>query len=134
MRPPTFNFLPVSQLKPASPKRDDYVTFNAKTYRMVFSESYILHRNLDNCFIRFYYEPTKKLLGWKRITKEGDINNLHDVKHIKANEKAPQKYAFNCKRLLQAIDLKDTKVYKRIPVEIADKVMFGDDIDYITLR
>lgn len=75
------------------------VTVNRKYNLILFSKSTVTELNLSGKFIKFFYEPVKKVIGWqiRESLSQGEMKNWRLVKTTKQGT-----YPCSIKKLLEA--------------------------------
>lgn len=137
MMPPKYNFVPVHQIE-SSGRKGEYVTVSPKWGRITFSKDYVNNHQFEGKMIKFYWESEKRLLGW-RIVKKSE-NGFEDIsggipfvgQEIKTGDKVIKTYWFSITKLIKSVKLQQ-ETYKKLPVSIAKKAIFGEDISYVKL-
>lgn len=91
------------------------VTVNRKVNRISFSKATVLETGMNGKFLRLYYEPIKKVIGWQ-IRDKVDHAEMKQWKLVKAL--AGGGWGMNIKKMLDAFDGRLSKeVYEKIPVQ-----------------
>lgn len=91
------------------------ITLSRKYNSLSFSRAAILEMGMDNKFVRFYFEPIKKIIGWQ--IKPGVTQQ--DMKQWKIVKQKPNGgWQTNVKKLLDQFEGRLTKeVYKGLTVQ-----------------
>lgn len=82
----SFNFIPlissVSSPEAVKAKRH-VVTINIKHKTLTFSKPYIKDKMLDGQYIKFFYDISKKAIGWKVLRQVEGFDKMKQYKKIK---------------------------------------------------
>lgn len=105
------------------------VSLNTKYGKLVFSSTLIREIGMAGKFIRLYYEPHRKIVGWQMRDKV----ELHDMKVWKLCKPAPSTKMWSMtitKMLSEMRGLKENHSYLNLPVQKYREMSLTDENKY----
>lgn len=112
------HFIPYTPTKGKEPDTDlpPVATVNRKFGYMTFGSKAIAKMGAEGMFIKFYFEPVKKIVGWQ-LRKEVNQAEMKSWKLVKAHPKS-KSYKATIGKLLAQFDGRLTKEsYQDLPIQ-----------------
>lgn len=112
---------------------------NTKYGQIRFSNSYIRDNSLDNVFIKFHADVSKRAIGWSILHEKclpgmkGYRQLVKNIANVEGYETVS--YSLCIKKLLGAIHVTDSKTYKHLPIKkYISGGLLDEDIHYVELQ
>ena len=117
MRQPKFNFVPERQLEENRHKSSFFTASIGPKEMIFFNKEYCNVYELDNKFVRFYANISKRTIAWKIIEGKTDLKDeLSDSRKLKANKVGMIMSSIT--KILSSVGWQKGDKYLKLPIQV----------------
>jgi len=100
---------------PVKKEKAPTVVVNRKYNKILFGKKAMAEMDMEGKFIRLYYEPTRKIIGWQ-LREKVEQHEMKTWKLVRANEQTLS-YAIGIKKMLDDMGGRLTAEAYKVPIQ-----------------